>query len=182
MTEQELVDRCRTGDEKAQKELFYHFRRYVFGICNRYTTSEDEAKDLAQETFIKVYKSIHQLQDSSHVRGWIRRIAVNHCITYYHKRVRFEHDEIAEGLEVVDENYQDVFSDLSTEDILRLINKLPDGYRLVFNMYVIEGYSHEEIGQLLGISEVTSRTQLFKARKILKRQLTSNQHGITKFI
>ncbi|MEO9476142.1 MAG: sigma-70 family RNA polymerase sigma factor [Cyclobacteriaceae bacterium] len=182
MTDLKLINACKKSDEGAQEELFLKFRRYAMGVCLRYTRSEEEARDILQEGFIKVFKSIKQLKDPNQLKSWIRKIMVNQCINHYHKNLKFDHHEIIDELEISDDRHQDVLSDISTEEILKLINKLPDGYRIVFNMYAIEGYSHDEIAEKLEITEVTSRTQLFKARRILKKQLTLNHHEAKRLI
>ena len=182
MTDLDLVKGCKKGRSKEQQELFYRYRNYAMGIGLRYAKKEDEARDIVQEAFIKIYKAIGQLKDANQLKSWIRKIVVNQCINFYHHELRFGHEEIADGLDIHDENYEDVLDHMSNNEILKLINALPDGYRLVFNMYVIEGYSHEEIASQLGISVVTSRTQLFKARKILKKRLTENCHEVKKLV
>lgn len=151
-------------------------------ICLRYVKDEDEAKDLLQDAFVKIIKSIGQLKNHEMLKSWMGKIVVNQCINYYHHRLKFERKETIDGLEVQNDDHVDVLDTMSTDEILNLINELPDGYRVVFNMYVIEGFSHEEIAEKLSISVVTSRTQLFKARKILKDQLKMHHHEAKRFI
>ena len=170
MTEKELIKGCLHEDKSCQKEVFRLYAGKMLAVCRRYTRHYMEAEDIVQDAFIKVFDRIHQFKGQGSFEGWIRRIVIHTALKNYSKS-SFQKELI--GVE----NYNDqsispkAVSELQQEDIMREISKLPDGYRLVFNLYVIEGYSHKEIAQFLKIEESTSRSQLTKARKMLQSRL-----------
>lgn len=166
------------GNRQAQNELYDEYSSFVMGICCRYMTNHAEAADVFQEAFIKIFQNIHQVNDSKALGGWIRRIAVNTSLDQL-KGARYTEGIEKEGHELSDQFYSDLLDKMSVESILALIEKLPDGYRLIFNLHIVDGYSHKEIAEKLKISESTSRSQLTHARKVLKKQL--NDLGITKY-
>lgn len=139
-------------------------------VCRRYARHSMEAEDMMQDAFIKVFGNIDRFRSEGSLEGWIRRIMVNTALKHYRKS-SFKKELI--GTENVQENSAPptVYSAIGEEEILTLIAALPDGYRVVFNLYVIEGFSHREIAQELGIQESTSRSQLVKARKMLQQQI-----------
>lgn len=154
--------------------LFERYAGAMMSICRRYASDGKEAEDMLQETFIKIFSNLSQFKFQGSLEGWIKRIAVNASLRILQNRkVRF--------LEIYEEHYVsqtvDPFavSSLGEEDLLRLISQLPDGYRTVFNLYALEGYSHEEIAEMLHIKPGSSRSQLSKARSILKDQIVSRQ-------
>ncbi len=146
----------------------------MMAVCLRYARSREEAEDLLQDAFIKVFDGIGDFQFKGSLEGWIRKITVNTALRHY-KRSSFrpEHNGVEWDIEMAEE--PDVYGQLEEEDLMRLIARLPDGYRVVFNLYAIEGYSHKEIADMLGIQESTSRSQLVKARKMLQIWLTENK-------
>ena len=141
------------------------------GLCRRYTAQKDEAKDVFQEAFIRIFQRINQVNDPGGLDQWISRVTINTAINYYHKAKRHDHVDEKNGYDHKDSEYELILSRFSDEMIVELINSLPDGYRLVFNLYEIEGYSHSEIGELMHFSEATSRSQLARAKQALKRKL-----------
>lgn len=174
MTEKELIKGCLREDRRCQKEVFRRYAGKMLAACRRYTRHQMEAEDIVQDAFIKVFDRIGQFRGQGSFEGWIRRIVIHTALKNYSKS-SFQKELI--GME--DYNDQPVspkaLSELQQEDILREISKLPDGYKLVFNLYVIEGYSHKEIAKSLGIEESTSRSQLTKARKMLQYRLLKLQ-------
>ncbi len=174
LSEKELIKQCLAKDHFAQKQLFDRFSMKMLSVCKRYTGKMIEAEDLLQEGFIRVFKNLHQFKFQGSLEGWIRRIIVHSCIKYVTKKInRQELVEFTQENEQVEKAL--AFSNLSAEDLLKLIQALPIGYRTVFNMYAIEGYSHTEIADLLGIKASTSRSQLVKARKMLQNNLAKLQ-------
>ncbi|MBK8043545.1 MAG: sigma-70 family RNA polymerase sigma factor [Haliscomenobacter sp.] len=171
MTEQDLVRGCIQGKRKFQEELFQRYAGKMLAVCMRYARHRMEAEDMLQDAFVKVFEHLGQFQFKGALEGWIRRIVVNTAIKAYDRK-SFTHEQI--GIDPTWDSASDLpLSDmqLQEEDLLNLINRLPDGYRIVFNLYAIEGYSHQEIAEMLGIQESTSRSQLVKARKQLQTQL-----------
>jgi RNA polymerase sigma factor (sigma-70 family) len=170
LTEKQLK-LCQINDAKAQWELYEYYKKRMMGLCRRYTKNKEEAEDVFQEIFIRVFQHISQLNDYNRMDQWMMRIAVNTAVNYYHKNKRHQHVEERNGYHHQNEEYELILSQFSDEMLINLINDLPDGYRLVFNMHEVEGYSHGEIGDLLKISEVTSRSQLNRAKQVLKSKL-----------
>ena len=149
------------------------------GICRRYTKTRNEAEDVCQDAFVKVFNSISQLKASANLSAWIRKITINTAVEHYHRNKKHEHVNENVGQDFVDDEYDHILSMLTDEMVVTLINQLPDGYRMVFNLSVIEGYSHGEIAKILGINESSSRSQLNRARQVLKSKL--NSMGIHKY-
>lgn len=174
ITESLLIELCLKNDRKAQKQLFELFAGKMVFLCRRYARSEQEAEDFAQEGFIKVFKNLQQFNNQGSFEGWMRRIMVNTCLKNLQRKYvtheipgveEFHHTQII----------PEIFSKLSVDELMKLINQLPDGYKTVFNLFAIEGYSHKEIGEMLGVGESTSRSQLAKARRILQKKVLVHQ-------
>jgi len=174
LNEKELIKACISGDRKSQRDLFELYAPKMMTVCRRYARHHLEAQDMMQEGFIKMFLNLEKFQFQGSFEGWVRRIMVNTALKKVSKK-SFTHERIG-----IDETYEGkidstVMSHLNEEQLLSLINELPDGYKIVFNMYVIEGYSHKEIGKELGIGESTSRSQLVKARRILQTKVLESQ-------
>jgi RNA polymerase sigma factor (sigma-70 family) len=161
---------CQSNDSKSQRDLYNLFKSKVMGLCRRYTWSKQEAEDVFQETFIRVFQNIGQVHDAEHLEQWIKRIAVNAAVNYYHKNKRHQHEGL-NGHAHYNDDYELILSNFSNEVLISVINNLPDGYRMVFNLHEVEGYSHAEIAELLLITEVTSRSQLNRAKQSIKNKL-----------
>ena len=170
MTEKELIKACIKGDRRAQKVIFNFYSSKMLSLCIRYSRHRLEAEDIFQDGFIKVFTNLHNFEYHGSLEGWIRRIMVNTAIKYNLKK-SVSHEQIGMDSVIEEGSVPDVFSSLSEEELIRLITTLPDGYRMVFNLYAIEGYNHKEISELLGIEESTSRSQLAKARKMLQEKV-----------
>lgn len=170
MSEQELIQGCLRGSAQCQRQLYEQFAGKMFAVCLRYARSSSDAADILQEGFVKVFTKLNQFQFQGSFEGWVRRIMINTALRAY-QRQRFEHE--SSGYEHLPEAPvdPDALSALSEAELLRLIGRLPDGYRVVFNLVAIEGYSHAEVAEMLGIQESTSRSQLTKARRWLCEQL-----------
>lgn len=168
----DLFTRCKQGDAKAQRILYDLFKARLMGLCRRYTRSREEAQDILQESFIRIFRHINQLESSEKLEGWMKTIAVNTAISYYHRTKKYELLFLPEeNRSVSDQNLLQQVQTFSDEFLLSLVNTLPDGCRMVFNLYAIEGYSHAEIAEKLQITEGTSRSQLHHAKFLLKEKL-----------
>jgi RNA polymerase sigma factor (sigma-70 family) len=169
-TTDSLLDGCRRGDRKSQEQLYRSLGAKMLGVCLRYAKDQYEAEDMLQMGFVKVFQKVSEFRGEGSFEGWIRRIMVNTAIETYRRNQRAL--QVVDIDEVYDEP-QSMFdmSGLETKDLLNLIKALPVGYRLVFNMFVIEGYSHKDIGEKLGITEGASKSQLSRARAILKDKI-----------
>ena len=165
--ESDLIEGCIRGDRKLQYELYERFSPKMYGVCLRYAANSEEAEDILQEGFIKVFKKIGSFRGDGSFEGWIRRIFVNTAIEHFRKKSYLQ--PITEQEESsIEGKYVSVLDSLAEKDIIKLIQQLSPGYRTVFNMYVIEGYTHKQIADILKISEGTSKSQLSRAKLILQ--------------
>jgi len=169
--EKELIDGCINNEVPAQNRLFNRFAPKMLGICYRYMQTIYEAEDVLQEAFIKVFKHLHTFQYNSSLEHWIRRIVVNTALNHIKANKKFRNELDTDNLE--DEGYTDsIHMQFDTEEVIHAIKSLPEGYRTVFNLYAIEGYSHKEIGEMLGVAEASSRSQFSRAKTILQNKLS----------
>lgn len=174
MTEHELIKGCLRQDASCQKFLFQQMAGKMFTICLRYANDATEAEDMLQEGFIRVFNHLHQFKFEGSFEGWVRKIMVNCALKHLQKK-RINFSEIKDFSDDAPQVEPYTYAHLGEEDLLKLINNLPEGYRIVFNLTVIEGYSHEEIAKILNIQASTSRSQLVKARKMLQKQILEMQ-------
>ncbi len=166
----EIIEGCKANNGFMQEMLYQQFSAKMLAICMRYAKDKMEAEDILQIGFIKIFKEISSYRGEGNFEGWMRKIMVNTAIESYRKNLRFLNVvPIDDAFEQPATGFD--FSNLAMQDLLKLIQKLADGYRIVFNMYVIEGYSHKEIATILGISESTSKSQLSRARAILQQKI-----------
>jgi RNA polymerase sigma factor (sigma-70 family) len=170
MNIESFLEGCRLNDRKAQEMLYRSLSSKMMGVCLRYASSQFEAEEILQIGFIKVFKNINQFAEKGSFEGWIRRIMINTAIEQSRKRIILQDiDEIEENTMLNSQWFE--IDSLEVRDLLKMIQELALGYRLVFNMYVIEGYSHKEIALALDISESTSKSQLFRARIRLQEKI-----------
>jgi RNA polymerase sigma factor (sigma-70 family) len=162
-----LVKDCLKGKAAAQQELYEMFAGIMLGVCYRYTKSMSDAEDVLQEGFIKVFRYLSQYKREGELGAWVRRIMVNTAINYLKKNRHYQADLSFKdpGLHPVSTDNPDML--LEAKELADLIRQLPPGYQTIFNLYAVEGYSHVEIGKMLGISDITSRSQYSRARALL---------------
>nr|WP_294944215.1 RNA polymerase sigma factor [uncultured Mucilaginibacter sp.] len=171
LTIDELVHRCKAGQRKAQELLYKLLAAKMMGVCLRYAADRMEAEDMLQNGFIRVFQKIEDYRGEGSFEGWVRRIMVHSSIEYYRKHHRMmQVVDIEEAGQEPSVNAA-AASSLEAKDLLVLIKTLSPGYRMVFNLYAIDGYSHKEIAEIVGISEGASKSQLSRARAILKEQI-----------
>lgn len=171
--EEVLIRGCLTGERSAQKLLFDAFAGKMKTLCMRYSKDPSFADDNLQEGFIKVFTNLNQFKGSGSFEGWVQRIFI-HTIFRSNSKIKSLQSSNDRKEDIIDLTFEEnVFSKMSVNNIMNLIEQLPHGYKTVFNLFVIEGFSHKEIADLLKIDEATSRSQLFKARKQLQEMLTS---------
>jgi RNA polymerase sigma factor (sigma-70 family) len=171
-TEQEIILGCVKEDSRFQRLLFEKYYSKMFAICVRFSQNEDEAKDILQEGFIKAFEGIKKFKAESSLSTWLSRIMVNQAIDYLKARNKNMFSSIGENMLAIPDSTsfeEELVKDLSPEEVLGLLQKLPDGYRTIVNLYAVEGLSHRQISKELGISEGTSKSQLSKARTFLKK-------------
>jgi len=159
------------NNARSQELLYKHYAPKMYGICMRFTGNQMEADDILQDGFIKIFTKLKDFRNEGSLEGWIRKTIVNTAINFYRKKLKYSHFDDIEGLEVPETKEENIYDKLSKEELIKLIQELPNGYRTIFNLYVIEGYSHKEIGKMLNISNNTSKSQLTRARNILQRKV-----------
>lgn len=171
MTEKELIDGCVSGDSLAQRHLYKRFSSLVYGICMRYAKNKMEAEDVMQEAFIKIFRYLKDFSGQGSFEGWVRRVAVNTAITNYRKNLKTRYEDEVDERTNNDYTVVDYDVEYTMEELLSCVQKLPDGYRTVFNLYVVEGFKHKEISEMLGIDTNTSKSQLSRAKAQLQKAL-----------
>ena len=171
--EEQIIEGCIAGDRRAQKMLYDQHSPVMLGICYRYSKSSDEAQDIMQDGFIKVFTNIESFRRQGSFEGWIKRIMVNTALNHYHKNQKNLHHNIDEIREtkIVTDDEQHRKLPFNQVEMLKAIRSLPEGYSVIFNLYVFEKYKHREIAEMLNISINTSKSQLSKARNYLKKVL-----------
>jgi len=168
--ETDLIHGCLRGDRRMQEELYRRFSPRMYAVCLRYAGNAEEAEDILQEGFIKIFKKLDSFRSEGSFEGWIRRIFVNTAIEHF-RRKRYLQPVTEKEENTIEGKYISILDELAEQDILSLVQQLSPGYRTVFNMYVVEGYTHKEIADLLGISEGTSKSQLSRAKVILQEMV-----------
>lgn len=176
----DLIEGCKTGERKAQHKVYNLYARKMYGVCLRYSKDNDEAEDILQDGFIKVFTKINQFNFAGSFEGWIRKIMVNTALEYYRKSSKLHP---VSDLETVSDQMaeENIISTMNAAELTKLIQSLPTGYRTVFNLFGIEGYTHAEIGEQLGISENTSKSQFSRAKmalqNLIKNSVKKNNYG-----
>lgn len=171
-TEEKLLEACRRGDRKAQYELYEKYAPLMFSVCRRYVMQLQEAEDVLVCGFTKVFQKLNQFKGQGSFEGWVRRIIVNEALSFI-RRNKSMYLEVEIEKASREPDFQKMSDQLEVEDLEKMIDRLPMGYKTVFNLYAIEGFSHKEIAEKLGISENTSKSQLSRARVHLQQLLLS---------
>lgn len=177
-SQEDIIEGCRKNKRKAQKQLYKVFYRPMLGLCMRYCSSPQEAEDVVMEGFMNVFTKINSFNYTGPFEAWLRRIFVNTAIDHFRKNKKQDRLTLVEDISTLNGAEVNLPDNLTVETILGTVRKLPDGYRMVFNLFAIEGYTHREIADKLEISESTSKTQLLKARKFLKKLLLAMDKNI----
>ena len=174
MTEKDLIAACKKKDRKAQKLLYDRYSPLFFSICRRYVKRKEDAEDVLEGAFFKILTNIHQFQEKGSFEGWMKRVVINESLMFLRKSHNFY---LTVELDQTDKpTKMNVEDEMIAEELLQILNFLPTGYRTVFNLYVLEGYKHREIAELLGISINTSKSQLILAKKKLQHLLVQQQY------
>lgn len=174
MEELQLIEGCKRQDRKSQQLVYEKYARVMYGICLRYSSDREAAQDLLQDGFIKVFMNINSFENKGSFEGWMKRIFINLALENIRKdktkKLQSDDIENISDIDIADETEGDI--DKITEDeLLAMVQELPQGYRSVFNLYAIEDYSHKEISEMLGIAEGTSRSQYIRARALLQEKV-----------
>ncbi len=171
MVQDELIKRCIAGETNAQEKLYKLISRRMMGVCMRYASSRDEAEDILQDGFIKLFDKMTDFRGEGSFEGWARRIFVNTALDYCRKQKQARMAEDVEEVQHLIPSSDNIQSDMNAEELMKVLQQLPTGYRTVFNLYAIEGYSHKEIAEQLNITESTSKSQFMRAKNFLKEIL-----------
>lgn len=177
----EIIKACIKGNQVAQKTLYQMFADKMYAVCLRYASNADEAKDILQDGFIKVFTHLDQFNFKGSFEGWVRRIMVNTALEKFRDKNHMFAVSMDQNYESGNLEYDHILTELSATDLLKLIQELSPQYRMVFNLYAIEGYSHKEIGEIMKIKEGTSKSNLSRAREILKEKVNKYYGVIVNF-
>lgn len=172
-----LIKGCIKGDSGSQEKLYRQFSAAMYGLCMQYASSEEDAQDILQDGFVKVFKKMGQVKEAEAFPGWIRRVMINTALERCRSQVvmqRIDEDPLILNDQITD----DVLDELNAEALILMIRELPPRYRMVFNLYAIEGYNHREIGEMLGISDGTSKSNLSRARAILQEKVKKSYGNV----
>jgi RNA polymerase sigma factor (sigma-70 family) len=171
MNDYSLVEECVRGNQRAQKTLFERFAPKMLAVCQRYAKDIDEAEDILQDGFVKVFLKLGAFKQQGSLEGWIRRIMVNTALDQIRKNGRLLGDTDVDSVEFKLDPNDYIVEGLMAEDLMKLVMSMPDGYKTVFNLFAIEGYSHAEIAEMLGVNESTSKSQYSRARAYLRERI-----------
>ena len=172
MSDQQLIDGCARHESKAQKVLYEKYSRLLLGVCMRYAIDKAEAEDILQDSFLKIFNKIKDFSGKGSFIGWLRKVVVNTAITHYHLNLKHryhvgieEYVPVEKGVAGFDEDF------FTSDELYKVLNELPNGYRMVFNLYAVEGYKHKEIAEIMGIDTNTSKSQYSRAKAVLRDKL-----------
>lgn len=176
----DLIEACKRNERQAQYKLYRLYSDAMFNICLRMLKNEMDAEDIMQNSFITVFRKLDSFRYDSTIGAWIKRIMINNCINFLKKK-RLNFEELNENInQPIIQDHEEIKSQrLNTADVNRALMSLPDGYRVVFSLYLLEGYDHKEIAGILDISEATSKSQYSRAKKKMKEILTSPQFELS---
>lgn len=170
--EQQIIEGCARHERKAQQMLYDKYSRFLLGICLRYAEDKAEGEDILQDSFLKIFSNIKDFSGTGSFIGWLRKVAVNTAITHYHKNLKYryhvdidEYVSVEAGVTSFEEDY------FTSDELYMVLNELPTGYRMVFNLYAVEGYKHKEIAEMLGVDTNTSKSQYSRAKAVIREKL-----------
>lgn len=178
----DLVRACQVGDTRAQTAFYERYKSRLLGLCLRYAKTKAEAEDIFQDGFIKVFKNINELRNVEVIDAWVKSVVIRTAINYYHRTTKEQqrHSNLEDFQREIDSgDYGKIITQIDMNVLLNVINTLPDGYRMIINLHLIDGYTHSEIGEMLRISDSTSRSQFLRGRNLLMRKL--QEKGITQY-
>jgi RNA polymerase sigma factor (sigma-70 family) len=172
INERQLISGCQNGDRRAQKQLYETYSGKMMGVCLRYCKDRETARDLLHDGFLKVFSHIDNFESKGSLEGWIRRIMINTALEYLRKQNDEGYKSNIEEAYTLTSNDVSILEKIQTEELIKIIQRLPDIYRTVFNLFVVEGYSHKEIADVMKITESSSRVYLTRAKQLLQEMLS----------
>ncbi len=179
ISDDQIIDGCKKGKHHAFNMLYQKYASLLLGVCMRYSRTKTEAEDVLQEGFVKIFKRIDSFEGRGSFEGWLKRIMVNTAINQYKSSKKYQNHYDIDDHHITDHEEEDglveVYDEISQQKLMQMINDLPNGYRMVFNLYVFEGMSHKEIAEIMGFQVNTSKSQLSKARKMLRTMIEKVQ-------
>ncbi len=175
MSLKKLIKNCKKGDAQAQRDLYDLFSAKLFGVCLKYSRNKPEAEDNLQDSFICILEKVGQFKNKGSFEGWMKRICINTCLAKYRKQQLFT---LVNEENIEEPRIEEYNEDVPLQFLLECVQALPNRYRLVFNLYVLDGYAHQEVAELLGISQGTSKSNLARARAILKTKVEAYQQKL----
>ncbi len=178
-SEKELIEECLKNNRRAQKQLYEKYSKKMFGVCLRYARSTEDAEDILADSFVQIFVKLSSYKGNGSFDGWIRRIVINTSITAYRSNLKFNLNDDISDIHYLSNDDDSAIDIMHVQQIKNIIQSMPDGYRMIFNLYAIEGYNHREIGEILGLNEGTSKSQYSKAKKWLQTKL--EKLNITKY-
>lgn len=176
MSEDRLIKACKEGKLWARREVYEQYAPLMMSICKRYAGNNDDAKDILQEGFLKIFTQIDQFSGIGNFGGWIRKIFVNTSLEFLRSQKKIKNREVSCSHDIWEEKPTNL-TDVTADELMECIAELPDTYRIVFNLFAVEGYKHQEIAAMLHIEESTSRSQFYRARQLLQESVTNLMNG-----
>lgn len=174
---QQILEACKRGNTNAQRQFYERFKDKMFVLCLRYANSREDAEDLLQEGFVTVFRDLHQYKGSGNLEGWVRKVILNVVLQHLRKQKQLFQTVELKNLDIEDEVEDTHFEEQTAKNLIRLMQQLPAGFRTVLNLYVLEGYSHQQIAKALNISVGTSKSQLNRAKKLMKAMIEKSLTG-----
>jgi RNA polymerase sigma factor (sigma-70 family) len=172
LDEKQIIDGCCKKDRTAQKALFDRYKSILLGVCIRYSDRREEAEDILQDGFVKIFVKIQDFAHKGSFINWMKKIMINTAITHYHRNLKHQYHKDIDDIRETDITGKEFeMAEFTREELLNVITNLPEGYRMVFNLYAIEGYKHKEIASLLEIDVNTSKSQYSRARSLIRKKL-----------
>lgn len=181
LDERQIINGCCKRDKKAQKALFDRYKSILLGVCIRYSDQREEAEDILQDGLVKIFLNIQDFAGTGSFINWMKKIMVNTAITHYHRNLKHQyHQDIDDIRETEITGNEFEMAEFTRQELLEVIKNLPEGYRMVFNLYAVEGYKHKEIAELLEIDINTSKSQYSRARSLIRKKLFALKQERTK--
>ncbi len=172
MSDNQIIEGCVRHERKAQQVLYDKYSRFLLGVCLRYATDKAEAEDILQDSFLKIFFNIKDFSGTGSFIGWLRKVTVNTAITHYHKNLKHRYYVDIEEYVTTETGVASFEEDFfNSEELYKVLNELPAGYRMVFNLYAVEGYKHKEIAEIMGIDTNTSKSQYSRAKVAIRNKL-----------
>ena len=171
LNDEHLISECLQNNRVAQKSLYDKYAAKMMGVCLRYTNSKEDAEDVLIEGYTNIFQKLSMYKGDGSFEGWMKRIMINTAISHFRSNSKYRFHQDIDEVQNISEHQETVIEKMETQRIMKLVNSMPEGYKMIFNLFAVEGYTHREIGEMLNLSEGTSKSQFSKARKWLQTRL-----------